>query len=161
MAVVQTPRDAMFVAGPMKNDGPSRMPWVERARAGLIGGLAGGGFNAVVMRLAGAWERIADRFEAPSPAAAFIVHMAFGGLTGVLYGSVFRNRSRSVRMEIARAVCFSVTLYLLIASTVMTLRFGAPQLGADGFGQLTRVLAGHVLFGVILGAVCRQWSRSP
>ena len=123
---------------------------------GAVGGVAGGAFNAGIIHLTGAWERIADKFDAPSPGLAFVVHMIFSGLMGLIYCAVFRRGARTLLAEMGRAVAYSVALYLFIASTVMTVRFGAPQLGADGSAQLARIIVGHAIFGVILGGV-RFW----
>ena len=126
-----------------------------RALRGVLAGIAAGLFSAGIIFISGAWAVIGVKFQVVA-VQAFAMHMLFSSLSGLLFSLLVGRFVRSWVGAIAGGVLFSSCLYLLVAFTVMPLRFGAtPSLGWD----FLRVLIGHGIFGLVLGSSWQALGR--
>ena len=115
---------------------------------GLLSGCAAGLCNAALIAVTGAWAAISVKFEVGA-GQALGMHLLFSSLSGLIFAFALGRRLASWKGAALGGLIFSCCLYLVVAFTVMPLRFGTtPGLGWDFF----RVLIGHAIFGLVLGS---------
>lgn len=120
-------------------------------RAGLMGSMPPEKITTVLIRRMG-WRR------PPEPArnaAAALLHLAFGAGAGALYG-VFRLRRRLPGPPIVTGVLFAAGIWLVsYAGWVPAMGIMAPP-PKDRPGRPESMIAAHVVFGAVLGALARR-----
>lgn len=123
---------------------------------GVYGGLAGGVVFGAMMGMMGMLPMIGQMIGYPNAAAGFVVHMVNSAVIGAGFAVVFSKAAKSLGTGISTGVLYGGIWWLLGPLTLMPLfmgmGFGVNWNAAAAVAMLPS-LAGHLMYGTILGAV--------
>lgn len=123
---------------------------VRGAGAGAVGGLAGGAVFGTMMQADGMMPMIASMVGGESVALGWALHLGISLFIGVTFGLV-ASRLLTRPAAVLAGVAWGALWWLLGALVLMPARLGMPLVQVNDMTQ--RSLIGHLVFGVILGAV--------
>ena len=118
---------------------------------GVFGGLAGGLVFGLMMQAMGMMGMIAMLVGSESLAVAWTVHLAISALFGALYGAVVAPRTTGRGPGLAAGVAYGFLLWVVGPLLLMPALMGMPLFTVDAMAL--RSLVGHLVFGLVLGAV--------
>jgi uncharacterized membrane protein YagU involved in acid resistance len=124
---------------------------------GVLGGLAGGLVFGAMMQALGMIGMIAMLVGSESIAVAWVVHLAISALFGAVYGAVVAPRVTGWGAGLASGLAYGALLWVVGPLLLMPAMMGMP-LFTINTGAL-QSLVGHLLFGLVLGAVVVALSR--
>jgi len=126
--------------------------WSGAAVAGLAGGLAFG----VLLQAMGTMPTIAALYGSESVAVGWIAHLFHSVVFGLVFAAaVVRTEYRDADLGTLAAIGagYGVVLWLVAAAVAMPLWLGALGLDAPSVPNLDAAsVAGHLVYGVVLGA---------
>jgi len=126
--------------------------WSSAAVAGLAGGLAFG----VLLQSMGMMPTIAALYGAESAAIGWVAHLFHSVVFGLVFAAAavrtdYRDADTGTFAVLGAA--YGVVLWLVAAAVLMPLWLGALGLDAPSVPNLdVASLAGHLVYGVVLGA---------
>ena len=124
---------------------------------GVVGGLAGGLVFGLMMQALGMIAMIAMIVGSESIAVAWGVHLAISALFGAIYGAVVAPRLTGWGAGLGTGLAYGALLWVIGPLLLMPAMMGMP-LFTINTGAL-QSLVGHLLFGLVLGAVVVALSR--
>ncbi|WP_132059296.1 hypothetical protein [Halorussus amylolyticus] len=130
-----------------------RNTWSSAAIAGLAGGLAFG----ILLQAMGMMPTIAALYGGESAAIGWLAHLFHSVVFGLVFAAlVVRTdyRDTDARTLSLLGAGYGVVLWVVAAAIAMPLWLGALGLDAPAIPNLdVASLAGHLVYGVVLGAV--------
>ncbi len=124
---------------------------------GVLGGLAGGVVFGVMMQALGMMGMIAMLVGSESIAVAWAVHLAISALFGAVYGAVVAPRITGWGAGLAAGLLYGALLWVVGPLLLMPAKMGMPVFTIDAMALQS--LLGHLVFGLVLGAVVVALSR--
>ncbi len=133
--------------------------------AGLIGGLVFSALMRVVPVAAAGPSMIAfaaDVAHAANPMVGWLVYPVYGVVIGALFGALLRGQTLGDIPGALWGVAYGVGWWIIAELVLVPARLGGWSWSASAFGAALvheaalPLLAGHVVYGVILGVT---WSR--
>ena len=124
---------------------------------GVLGGLAGGVVFGLMMQALGMIGMIAMLVGSESIAVAWVVHLAISALFGAIYGAVVAPRVHGWGAGLGSGLAYGLLLWVVGPLLLMPAMMGMPMFTINT-GAL-QSLVGHLLFGLVLGAVVVALSR--
>lgn len=149
-------------AGP--GTAPSDSAGLGRSIAfGAIGGLAGGVIFGMMMSMLGVIRTVALLAGSESVAVGWGVHLAISVFIGATFGLLAKAKLTSWGAGIGLGVAYGMFWWVLGGLILMPARLGMPVFVFDTMAWQS--LMGHMIFGLVLGAVTvaltRQSRGSP
>jgi uncharacterized membrane protein YagU involved in acid resistance len=124
---------------------------------GVLGGLAGGLVFGLMMQALGMIGMIAMLVGSESIAVAWAVHLTISALFGALYGAVVAPRVTGWGAGVGSGIAYGALLWVLGPLLLMPAMLGMPLF--DITPGALQSLVGHLVFGLVLGAVVVALSR--
>ncbi len=122
---------------------------------GAYAGIAGGVVFGAMMGMMGMLPMIGQMAGVPSAAVGFIVHLAISVFIGASFAVLFETAVTSTASGLGYGTAYGAAWWLLGPLTLMPLMMGMG-LGVNwnlaAATQMLPSLAGHVIYGLILGA---------
>jgi hypothetical protein len=134
-----------------------RSALVHRITAGVAGGLAGGVVFGLMMQALGMMGMIAQLVGSSSTAVAWVVHLAISAFFGAAFGAVLGGLVTGLGRGILLGAGYGVVLWVVGPLLLMPAFLGMPLFVVDQMALMS--LLGHVIFGVVLGAVAAVMLR--
>ncbi len=128
----------------------------RRVLAGVVGGVAGGLVFGMLMAMMGMLPMIAGLVGSQSPVVGFVVHLVISAVIGAIYGLAVGNQPAAQQYGSALPVGlgYGVIWWILGPLVIMPVLMGmGPQFGMALSPMMLMSLMGHLLYGVITGAV--------
>ena len=123
----------------------------RRVLAGAVGGLVGGVAFGAMMQGFGMLPMVAMLVGAESVAIGWLVHVSISLALGVGFGLLAVRGLDAWPSGIAMGLGYGVTWWVLGALLLMPAQLGMPVLELSTTAWQS--LAGHLVFGAVLGAV--------
>lgn len=136
----------------------SPAPVSARVLAGAAGGLAGGIVFGFMMQAWGMIPMVAGLVGSDAVAIGWLVHLTISVVLGVGFTLVLGGLLRSWGSAVGLGAAYGLVWWVLGALIAMPARMGMPLLNVDEMA--TRSLLGHIVFGVIVGAVAFPLARA-
>jgi uncharacterized membrane protein YagU involved in acid resistance len=124
---------------------------------GVLGGLAGGLVFGLMMQALGMLGMIAMLVGAESLSVAWSVHLAISAVFGGIYGAVVAPRVSGWGPGLGSGLAYGALLWVVGALVLMPAKMGMPLFTVDRMALQS--LLGHLVFGLVLGAVVVALSR--
>ncbi len=125
-----------------------------RIRNGVIGGLAGGVVFGLMMGMMGMLAMIAGLVGSSSAVVGFVVHMVISAIIGALYGLTLGGATTSWGSALGLGTVYGIVWWFLGPLLIMPTMMGmGPQLTPAAMSGAIPSLIGHIVFGVVTGAV--------
>lgn len=124
---------------------------VPRVGAAVAGGLAGGVAFGILMQTMGMIPMVAQLVGSTSPAVGWLVHLANSAFIGGLFGLLAARFLTGFGAAVGAGAVYGVFWWVLGALLLMPARLGMPTFNVDAMAW--KSLMGHVIYGLILGAV--------
>ncbi|WP_231558443.1 hypothetical protein [Modestobacter caceresii] len=128
-----------------------RATLMQRVTAGVGGGLAGGVVFGLMMQAMGMMGMIGQLVGSTSTAVAWVVHLAISAIFGAAFGAVLGGLVKGLGSGVLIGAGYGVVLWVVGPLLLMPAFLGMPLFVVNETA-LTSLL-GHVIFGVVLGAV--------
>ncbi len=130
---------------------------------GLISGIVSGAVFTIFLVKKGMLPVLGNMIHTPTVAGGLIVHTMMSLVVGVLFALVLHKVVKSMGMGILFGILTGVAMFLAGPMTMMPTMIEHLPLfakwNAEGFAAAKDVLMGHVVYGVILGAVFAQRNK--
>lgn len=134
----------------------------DRLRNGIIGGLAGGVVFGMMMGLMGMLGMVAGLIGSSSAIVGFGVHMVISAIIGAIYGLALGGSTTSWGSALGLGALYGIVWWILGPLLLMPMFMGmGPQLTPAAMSGALPSLVGHILFGLITGAVYFWLARRP
>ncbi len=131
-----------------------------KVRNGVLGGLAGGVVFGMLMAVMGMLPMIASLIGSGSALVGLVVHLVISAGLGLLFGWVLGARVDSLTAGLGLGALYGLVWWVLGPLVIMPLMLGMGTQFGVAFSSGNRMsLMGHLIFGVILGAVYAGLSR--
>lgn len=129
----------------------------HRVAHGVVGGLAGGLVFGLLMQMMGMIPMIAQLVGSNSPAVGWIVHLAISSVIGATFAVLFARLARTVAGGALYGMGYGILWWVLGGLILLPARLGMPvfELNTTAWQSLM----GHLLYGLLLGAVFSRLSR--
>ncbi len=124
---------------------------------GVLGGLAGGVVFGLMMQALGMMGMIAMLVGSESIAVAWVVHLAISAVFGAVYGAMVAPRISGWGVGLGTGVAYGALLWVIGPLLLMPAKMGMPVFTVDTVALQS--LLGHLVFGLVLGAVVVALSR--
>jgi hypothetical protein len=130
---------------------------VRRITAGVAGGLAGGVVFGLLMQMMGMIPMVAQLVGSTSVAVGWVVHLVISAVIGGGFGLVGARFLTGTATAVVAGGGYGVVWWVLGPLLLMPARLGMPLFTVDAMAW--KSLMGHVIFGVVLGAVAALVTR--
>lgn len=124
---------------------------------GVLGGLAGGVVFGVMMQALGMMGMVAMLAGSESLAVGWVVHLVISAVFGVVYGAVVAPRITGWGAGLGTGVVYGALLWVIGPLLLMPFKMGMPVFTIDAMALQS--LLGHLVFGLVLGAVVVALAR--
>lgn len=124
---------------------------------GILGGLAGGVVFGLMMQSLGMMGMVAMLAGSESIAVGWGVHLAISAVFGAVYGAVVAPRITGWGAGLGTGVVYGALLWVIGPLLLMPSRMGMPVFTVNT--TALQSLLGHLVFGLVLGAVVVALSR--
>ncbi len=142
--------------------GPTAMPsgpvLVRRATAGVAGGLVGGLAFGIMMQQMGMMPMVAALVGSTAPAVGWTVHLLISAFFGAAFGVLLGAKVTGPVSGVLLGVGYGAVLWVVGALILMPARLGMPLFAIND--MTINSLVGHLVFGLLLGAVASLVLRS-
>lgn len=130
-----------------------------RIGSGVVAGLAGGVVFGIMMHLSGALLMVARLVDGQSVLIGWAVHMAISAFVGTTFALIVHPVPRILAVSVLLGGGYGWLWWVLGGLTLMPLRLGMGLFvfNADAW----RSLAGHLAYGLVLGAVFHLVRPTP
>jgi uncharacterized membrane protein YagU involved in acid resistance len=126
--------------------------------AGLVGGLLGGVLFGAMMQMMGMMGMVAMLVGSESVGVGWIVHLAISAIFGGVYAVVLGPQTNSYARGALLGALYGVVAWVVGALVLMPLGLGMSEMVfVIGQDQIMSLI-GHLVFGVVLGAVYHAMS---
>ncbi len=124
---------------------------VRHLPIGVAGGVAGGVAFGLLMQAMGTIGMVGMLVGSSSFAVAWLVHLAISAVIGAGFGLLLAVRVTELGTGLALGAGYGLLWWVLGPLLLMPTAMGMPVLTVDA--AAVQSLVGHVLFGLVLGAV--------
>ncbi len=124
---------------------------VRRGAAGVAGGLVGGVVFGLMMQAWGMIPMVAQLVGSSSPAVGWVVHLLISAFFGAAFGVVLGPVVKGLISGTLLGVGYGAVLWVVGPLLLMPARLGMPLFVVDDMAL--RSLVGHLVFGLVLGAI--------
>lgn len=121
----------------------------QRIVSGMIGGVAGGVIFGAMMAMMGMIPMIANMVGSDSAAVGWIIHFATSIFIGATFGVIFGGMIANYMQALGFGLLYGAVWWVLGALIAMPAALGMPLFMINTMTLMS--LAGHLIFGVILG----------
>ena len=135
----------------------ARSTLVPHVTAGVVGGLAGGVVFGMLMQMMGMIGMVAMLVGSESAAVGWVVHLAISAAIGGGFGLVGGRFLARTPVAVAAGAVYGVIWWVLGPLVLMPAKLGMPLFHVDAMAG--KSLMGHMIFGVVLGAVAAIVAR--
>ncbi|MCU0263197.1 MAG: DUF1440 domain-containing protein [Candidatus Nanopelagicales bacterium] len=135
----------------------TRITAAEGLVPGIVGGLAGGVVFGVMMQMMDMIPMVAMLVGSESVAVGWLVHLGISAIFGAVFGLVGSRLLGSWGAGIIGGAAYGVVMWVLGALIAMPARLDMPLLNLNEMAWQS--LMGHIVYGVILGAVAVALAR--
>lgn len=133
----------------------------QKITGGILGGIAGGVVFGVLMQMMGMMPMIAAMVGNESVAVGWIVHLIISAGTGAIFGLIFGEFVASYGGGIGYGLVYGFAWWILGSLIAMPILLGMGMQFANAFDATHLMsLMGHLIFGLILGAVYAWYAKS-
>lgn len=122
-----------------------------RLAAGVVGGLTGGVAFGVLMQTMGMLAMVAMLVGGESVGVGWLVHLAISALLGAGFAAVAGAWASGLAAAVGLGAVYGLVWWVLGALTLMPARLGMQLFTVNTAAWQS--LMGHLLYGLILGAV--------
>jgi hypothetical protein len=133
----------------------------SRLGAGIVGGLVGGLAFGVLMHATGVIPMVAMLVGSKTVLVGWLVHLAISAFIGATFVALFGRYATSVARSTGIGLGYGLVWWVLGALILMPARLGMDVFVVNTMAW--RSLMGHLLYGLLLGAVYalvpRPWRR--
>jgi uncharacterized membrane protein YagU involved in acid resistance len=131
----------------------------QSLRAGVVGGLVGGVVYGIMMAFMGVLPMVGMIVGVENAVVGFVVHMVASAVFGATFGFVANWLEQGWLLALGGGAAYGVLLWVVGALTLMPLMLGMNDMVlVVGPTQLLSLM-GHIIFGMILGAVHWRLNR--
>lgn len=130
---------------------------VRRVAAGVAGGLAGGVVFGMLMQMMGMMGMVAQLVGSTSVAVGWAVHLVISAGIGGGFGIVGSRFLTGTASAAAAGCGYGIGWWVLGPLLLMPAKLGMPVFAVDAMAG--KSLMGHMIFGVVLGAVAAAVNR--
>ena len=131
---------------------------IRRGAAGVAGGLVGGVVFGLMMQAWGMIPMVAQLVGSSSPAVGWVVHLLISAFFGAAFGVVLGPVVKGLISGTLLGVGYGAVLWVIGPLLLMPARLGMPVFVFNDMAL--RSLFGHLVFGLLLGAVAGALLRS-
>ena len=131
---------------------------VRRGAAGVAGGLVGGVVFGLMMQTWGVIPMVAALVESSSPAVGWVVHLLISAFFGAAFGVVLGPVVKGLISGTLLGVGYGAVLWVVGGLLLMPARLGMPLFAIND--MTLQSLLGHLVFGLLLGAIAGTLLRS-
>jgi len=124
---------------------------VRNVPLGILGGLLGGVAFGVMMQAMGMIGMIGMLVGSSSVAVAWLVHLAISAVIGAGFGLLLAARVTGLGSGLVLGAVYGLLWWVLGPLLLMPAAMGMPVMAVDAMA--VQSLLGHLLFGLVLGAV--------
>ena len=128
-----------------------------RLTAGVAGGLAGGVVFGMMMAMMGMIPMVAMLVGSESVAVGWLVHLAISAVIGAGFGLAPARLTTGWVTGLAAGAGYGMVWWVLGPLLLMPAKLGMPTFMIDAMAW--KSLMGHVIFGMVLGAVVVMLNR--
>lgn len=122
--------------------------------AALCGGLAGGVAFGLLMQLTDIVLMVAALVGRDSAEVGWVVHLAIALLFSAIYALLFRHFVDTFGSGTAAGVLYGWAWWIVGGMIIMPAWLGRPDLIFRFTATAWQSLAGHIIYGLLLGLVC-------
>lgn len=130
---------------------------VQSIGRGVVGGLAGGIVFGMLMQIMGMIEMIAMLVGSEAAAVGWVVHLAISAFIGASFALLLGSRVTSLVSGLMMGAGYGLVWWVLGALIAMPAQLGMPLFQINDVSLNS--LMGHLIFGLILGAVVAVLAR--
>jgi hypothetical protein len=131
----------------------------QSLRGGIVGGLVGGVVYGVMMAFMGLLPMVGMLVGVENAVVGFVVHMVASAVFGAAFGFIASWLEQGWLLALGGGAAYGVLLWVVGALTLMPLMLGMNDMVlVVGSTQLLSLM-GHIIFGMILGAVYWRLNR--
>ncbi len=130
---------------------------VQSIVRGVLGGLAGGIVFGMLMQMMGMIEMVAMLVGSEAAGVGWVVHLAISAFIGASFGVLLGSRVTSLGSGLMMGAGYGLVWWVLGALIAMPAQLGMPLLQINDVSL--KSLMGHLIFGLILGAVVAVLAR--
>jgi uncharacterized membrane protein YagU involved in acid resistance len=123
----------------------------KRVAAGALGGLVGGMVFGMMMQMMDMIPMVAMLVGSESVVVGWAVHLSISVVLGIGFGLISVKGLDAWGPGIGMGLAYGVVWWVLGALVAMPLRLGMPAFELNTMAWQS--LMGHMIFGIILGAV--------
>lgn len=120
---------------------------------GVIGGLIGGIAFGILMGIWGVLPMVGMLIGQNNAVVGFIVHMLISAAIGATFGLIATRLPGSWAAAVISGGVYGIVWWVLGALILMPLMLGMNEMVLQVGEMQTNSLIGHIVFGVIMGAV--------
>ncbi len=134
----------------------------KEMKLGVYAGLAGGVVFGAMMGIMGTLPMIGEMVGDPSAETGFLIHLAISAVLGVSFSTLSCRFVHDARSALGYGLLYGGAWWFLGALTLMPLIMGmglGVNWNASTAVQMLPSLAGHLIYGAILGTSYR-WLKS-
>ena len=124
---------------------------VRQVPIGVVGGIAGGVVFGLLMQAMGMIGMVGMLVGSSSVAVAWLVHLSISAVIGAGFGLVLAPRVTGLGTGLVLGAGYGLLWWVLGPLLLMPTAMGMPVLTVDAVA--VQSLVGHLLFGLVLGAV--------
>jgi uncharacterized membrane protein YagU involved in acid resistance len=124
---------------------------------GVLGGLAGGLVFGLMMQALGMMGMVAMLVGSKSVAVGWGVHLVISAVFGTVYGALVAPRVSGWGVHLVGGGLYGFVLWVVGPLLLMPAKLGMPLFTVNAMALQS--LVGHVVFGLVLGAVAAALGR--
>ena len=126
----------------------------RRLQAAVLGGLAGGAVFGILLAVRGMLPGIAKIVGTEHVVIGFTLHMLVSAVLGVLFGVTLGRFASSMLNGMMVGTFFGVVWWAVVVFVMVPMVLGAAApFSVSGMRASLPLLAGHALYGVVLGVI--------
>lgn len=129
----------------------------QRVAIGAMGGVIAGMVFGMMMNMLGMIGTIAMLVGSKSNAVGWAVHLAISMLFGIAFSVFLEKRLKTLSAGLIYGMAYGIFLWVIGALILMPAKLNMPLLHFDTMAWQS--LMGHVVFGMVLGALVVQIPR--
>lgn len=130
---------------------------IHRALLGAIGGIAGGVAFGLLMQTMGMIEMVAQLVGSDAVVVGWLLHLAISAFIGASFAVLLGSFAKEVLPAALVGMGYGVGWWVLGALIAMPAQLGMPVFTLNTTAWQS--LAGHLMFGLILGIAYSQLAR--
>ncbi len=128
--------------------------------SGIVGGLVAGVLLGCLMARMGVLSYAGRFFNLSDPLSSFIINLVFSGILGVIFALLFYHACKTFYSSALWGIGYSIIWWLIGPMILCPWMRGVPISWASGeMCQAFPMLIGHLVFGIVLGAIY-FWMRT-